>query len=332
LNAITSGQTDFKNPFEGELTPVRRGEYLVRHVGACMECHTPRKTALQFDESKLLSGVENLMDLVPDDPTLGMVSSANLTPDPTTGLGNWTDEQIKRAFRDGVARDNTVLYPVMPYSVFHNMTDDDADAIVLFLRSIPPIVHEAPRHQRLPVPYITPALPVPTDAFPDTTLPPDDPNYESAEHGKYLATSVSPCMFCHTEAAPLGDANAILTDHLFQGRRTWLPSALGEPITAGASILSKNLTPTENGIKGWAPSDVLAAIKWGRDAKGKDLCNPMPYGPEGSFGLMLDGDATDIGNYLTTLEPKDNGKIGECCNVCHGADAGIIRQLREAGM
>jgi hypothetical protein len=334
LNAITSGQTDFKNPFEGDLTPVRRGEYLVRHVAACMECHTPRVTALKFDESKLLSGVENLMDLVPDDPKFGMVHSANLTPDPDTGLGKWTDDEIKHAFMDGIAKDGTVLYPVMPYSVFHNMTQEDADDIVLFLRSIPPVVHAAPRHQPLPgVAYLDPTAPVPVDAFPDTTLPADDPNYASAEHGKYLATSVSPCMFCHTEAMPLGDAHAIRIDKLFQGRRPWIPSALGEPIPAGVgNILSKNLTPTENGIKGWAPSDVMAAIKWGRDAEGKDLCSPMPYGPEGSFGLMLDGDATDIGRYLTTLEPKDNGTIGECCNTCHNADAGLLRKRDAAVM
>jgi len=328
LNAITSGHSDFVNPFDGELTPIRRGEYLVRYVSACMECHTPRLAALKFDESRLLSGVENLADLVPEDPALGMVHSRNLTPDPETGLGLWTDQEIKNAFLNGVSRDGTPLYPVMPYAVFHNMSVADADAIVLFLRSIPPVRHPLPKRQPLSVPFTAPAVPVPVDAVPDTTLPPTDPNYESAQRGKYLASSVSPCMFCHTEATALGDAHAIRIDHLFQGRRAWLPSALGEPIPSGVgTILSKNLTPTENGIKGWAPSDVLAAVKWGRDAQGKDLCSPMPYGPEGSFGMMLDGDATEIGTYLTTLEPRDNGTIGECCNVCHKADAGPFAKL-----
>ena len=316
---------EFKNPFEGDLTPLRRGEYVVRHVAGCMECHTPRKVALAFDEDRLLSGIENLFDVDPPDDTKGAISAPNLTPDPETGLGTWTDGEIKSALLDGISRTGTPLHPTMPSFVYHNMTADDADAIILYLRSIPPLKHAVPPRQPLLVEPKQAANPIPLGAIPSTTLDPSHADYAAAERGKYLASRLSVCIFCHTEETTPGDPDPIRLDKLFMGRRQWAPIALGEPVAPGTPhILAKNLTPTENGLAGWTADDVLAAVRWGRDRENGDLCPPMPYGPEGSFGLMLDSDAHDIGVYLTTLAQRDNGKIGECCPTCHTGDGGIL--------
>ena len=78
---------------------LERGEYLVRSVAGCGECHTPRDAQGNLDRSQWLAGVANRFDLTPDDDTTGGISAPNLTPE---HLATWTDAQIERAFLDGV--------------------------------------------------------------------------------------------------------------------------------------------------------------------------------------------------------------------------------------
>lgn len=72
MDAAVSSGTDAAPP-ESSQTPVERGEYLVRHLSGCVECHSPRLPSGQFDESRLLSGVVNLDDLDPGDPQRGAI-------------------------------------------------------------------------------------------------------------------------------------------------------------------------------------------------------------------------------------------------------------------
>src|SRR6185436_16073110 len=76
--------------------PVKQGEYLAQIAG-CRDCHTPFGENGQFDFSRAFSGGQ-VFDLGP----LGVLYSANLTSDKATGLGNWTDDEIKVAIRTGV--------------------------------------------------------------------------------------------------------------------------------------------------------------------------------------------------------------------------------------
>ena len=77
-------------------------------------------------------------------PGLGVFHGPNLTPDRETGLGNWTDAQILAALQTGVRPDGRVLAPIMPWHAFAQLTKQDADAIVAFLRSLPPVAHKVP--------------------------------------------------------------------------------------------------------------------------------------------------------------------------------------------
>ena len=165
---------------------VARGEYLVRHVGGCMDCHTPRLLSGRFDESRLLSGVEGLFDVEPDDPARGLLHSRNLTPDEKTGLGRFSDAQIKKAFQQGIDDESTVLHWMMPYWIFRNMSDADADAIVAFLRSIPAVVHSVPDNQPNAVDISKPYEPytLPLEEVPGSVLGKGDPNHESAQRGQ----------------------------------------------------------------------------------------------------------------------------------------------------
>ena len=141
-------------------TRVARGKYLVT-VALCNDCHTPWKFNPEFhlpeqDWSRMLSGHPagapdpasdyQGHDMAVIGPTFtsfrlpfGVVYTANLTPDKDTGLGNWTDAQVITAFTTGKRPDGRELAPVMPWRAFTNLTKDDAESIVAFLRTLTPV-------------------------------------------------------------------------------------------------------------------------------------------------------------------------------------------------
>ena len=72
-------------------------------------------------------------------PGLGVFPGRNLTPDPETGLGTWTTQQVVTAFTTGVRPDGRILAPIMPYEDFKFLTKSDALAIAAYLKSLKPI-------------------------------------------------------------------------------------------------------------------------------------------------------------------------------------------------
>jgi len=179
-------------------TPAQRGEYLVKTVGACGDCHTTRSIITgQPDPAKFLGGMPGFFQIpgLQPDGGVGVIGTPNLTSDMTTGLGSWTDMQIKAAFLDGVDKDGNALFPIMPYYVLHNMSASDADAIVAYLRTVPAVSNAIP-DRNFALPAASP--PVPADRIPNPTLAMTDPDYASAMRGKYLAGNIGLCMQCHT--------------------------------------------------------------------------------------------------------------------------------------
>lgn len=289
---------------------IARGEYLVLHVAACVDCHTPRTAAGLPDEHALLAGSAQFADLNPADETLGLVPTPNLTPDRETGLGAWTDAEIKNAFQNGIDKDNQPLFSIMPYYVFHNMSAADADAIVAYLRSVPAIKNAIPERQPLGFP-VSQAQPVPVNAIPETTLLSTDPKYGNAEHGRYLAGFVGACLDCHSEPDAMS-AVPLKLDKLLQGKDTFTRAQLGLPPVFPETIVSSNLTPSVNGLQGWTAEDVATAITQGLDNQHQRLCPPMPSGPGAAFNGMSPADALDIGIYVTSLAARDNGVLPLC--------------------
>src|SRR5687768_70174 len=136
---------------------IERGRYLVEHVAACPDCHSPRKGHDDFDRERWLSGVDCFVDAVPNDPNAGCLATGNLT-NHESGLKNRTDQQIKDMFLRGVRPDGKALHPFMPYAYLGNMRERDADAIVAYLRSVRGVDHVAARSQP---PFVPPPKPVP---------------------------------------------------------------------------------------------------------------------------------------------------------------------------
>ncbi|MGD2157026.1 MAG: c-type cytochrome [Anaerolineales bacterium] len=116
------------------------GEYLVYHASTCVGCHTPRNPNNgQFDSTRPFAG-----GLFPFPEEGFTTTGSNLTPDPATGIGNWTEEQFLNAMRRGLRPDGTVILPFMPWPAFNRWSTDDLRAVWLYLRTLEPITHEVP--------------------------------------------------------------------------------------------------------------------------------------------------------------------------------------------
>src|ERR1019366_3378582 len=118
------------NPAMAKDSMLDRGAYLMSSIVACGNCHTPKgPDGLAIADQELAGG--RVIDL----PTFRSVTP-NITPDPETGIGKWTDEQIINAIRNGKRPDGTTVGPPMPVEFYRNMSDTDVHAIVTYLRSV----------------------------------------------------------------------------------------------------------------------------------------------------------------------------------------------------
>ncbi len=113
---------------------VERGKYLVT-IGGCNDCHTPGSMLGHPNFKESLGGGDVAFFV----PGLGVFFPPNLTRDKETGLGSWTDKQIITAFTTGVRPDGRELAPIMPWRGLSHLTRHDAEAIVAYLRSLPPV-------------------------------------------------------------------------------------------------------------------------------------------------------------------------------------------------
>ena len=123
------------------------GKYLVELLG-CGACHTDGALIGEPNPARLLAGsrvgIAHSNPLQVDKP--GVVFPANLTPDAATGIGSLSDENLARAIRGGVNRHGSRSLKVMPVGAYSRITEDDVNAIVAYLRSLPPVAHQVPRN------------------------------------------------------------------------------------------------------------------------------------------------------------------------------------------
>jgi mono/diheme cytochrome c family protein len=131
-------------PIAPEPARLQRGSYLVNNVLACGACHTSREhgnTLIEPERTDAFLGGGN----VDDDKGIGLIWIPNITPDVETGIGAWKDDEILRAVRDGVAKDGHFMVPLMPFGAYQHLSDEDARAVVAYLRTVPPYRQARPR-------------------------------------------------------------------------------------------------------------------------------------------------------------------------------------------
>jgi mono/diheme cytochrome c family protein len=138
---------------------VARGNYLVNVVMSCAGCHTPLGPQGPDMRRAFAGGLE-----MPE--AFGTWRSLNITPDPKTGIGGWTDEEIMNAVREGRRPDGTQLFPIMPYTDFHALSDEDGRAVAAYLRTLEPVENAVARATdlKLPKPPVPPAKGTPPPA------------------------------------------------------------------------------------------------------------------------------------------------------------------------
>ena len=279
-----------------EPTPERlaRGRYLVHHAADCVGCHSPR--SLEFG-LPLVPGMEASGGFAWDEKIgfPGRVVAANLTPDLETGLGRWTDGEILRAMREGVNREGKALFPIMPYGHLREMSDEDAKAVVAYLRSLKPVRNAVPAKElKPPLNFVEKFMPKPLDG----PVPPVDPK-NTVAWGKYL-TTIGGCHECHT---PHGEKGELDESRAFAGG--WeMKGPWGRNVTA-------NITPHPATWVGRASRDEFIA-RFKAFENFDPLTAPKP-GPGRNTVMpwlaaagMTAEDLGAIYDYLKTVPPVEN--------------------------
>jgi len=124
---------------------IEHGKYMVDLLG-CANCHTDGALIGEPDLNRVLAGSH--IGIAYSNPLAeahpGIVYPANLTPDPESGMGKWSDDEIIRMIRSGVDRHGKHQLSVMPWPAYARVSDVDAQAIVAYLRSLTPVKHHVP--------------------------------------------------------------------------------------------------------------------------------------------------------------------------------------------
>jgi mono/diheme cytochrome c family protein len=122
---------------------VGRGEHLIDTLG-CALCHTPND-----EERRPIPGLYLAGGLRIKAQPFGTFTSGNLTSDAETGLGDWTTDEIRRAITKGIRKDGSRMLPFpMDWASYSTMSEADVNAIVVYLRSIPPVYNRIPPPRR----------------------------------------------------------------------------------------------------------------------------------------------------------------------------------------
>jgi mono/diheme cytochrome c family protein len=126
-------------PARADDAQIARGKYLVGIAG-CNDCHTPGYFFGKPDMARFLGGSDVGFEI----PGLGVFVGRNITPDPETGIGNWSRDEIVTALQTGVRPDGRQLAPIMPWHAFATLTSEDVTAVAVYLKSIPPVSNPIP--------------------------------------------------------------------------------------------------------------------------------------------------------------------------------------------
>src|SRR5450755_6930 len=216
-------------------TPQRleRGKYIATALSGCIYCHSPHDW--KAPGTPYTAGMDFAGEVEPYADLPGRIVAPNLTPDKETGVGNWTDDELARAIREGIGHDGRALFPIMPYTHFREMSDEDVASVVVFLRTVPPVHNELPKPEIIfPVKYLIRNAPLPiTEPVPDVTV-----DAGPVKYGAHLV-KLAGCGDCHTSQ--------------IQGQTVpGIDFAGGQPFPGPwPMVASANITPDSTGISGY---------------------------------------------------------------------------------
>jgi mono/diheme cytochrome c family protein len=170
---------------------VERGEALAE-MGYCAVCHTK-------------PGGQPFAGGLAMPTPFGTIHSTNITPDPETGIGRWSEAAFRRAMHEGIDREGRYLYPAFPYDHFTRVTDDDIRAVYAYLMKQRPVKATAPAND-LPFPFDQRILLAGWNLlfFEQGRFRPDPTKDAAWNRGAYLVEGLGHCGSCHTPRNILG--------------------------------------------------------------------------------------------------------------------------------
>lgn len=252
-------------------------------AASCASCHTDKEN----DGEPLAGGYAMETDF-------GTFYSPNITPDPETGIGNWSDEDFLRAMQQGVAPDGRHYYPSFPYTAYTKMRREDVLALKAYLFSLKP-VKKANREHDLPF-YLsfTPSARVWKFRYFTPGEYQDQPD-KSAEwnRGAYLVEAMGHCTECHSPREGLG---AIDEDRLYAGV---------QQLTGVGTV--PNITPDKKtGIGRWSLDDLVYYFETGITLSGDSSGGKMARIIDDSLSKLPASDRRAMAAYLLSLKPVEN--------------------------
>ena len=279
LAAAAAGLTLAAWSGAGAEPAVERGKYLVESIMGCGNCHTPQGPNGPILDRALSGGPPIVED------KLFTALPSNITPDPETGLGKWTDAQIKRAIREGKRPDGTLIGPPMPFGQYRHIADSDLDAVVAYLRTVPAVKNAVAKSTyNIPLP---PAYGPPIDKA--VAAP---PAVDKVVYGAYLAGPLGHCIDCHTPMGP---------DHRPQIATLLGAGGMQFPGPWGLSVAKNITSDPDQGLGKWTDAEIERAIRKGIDRTGQPLKPPMGYT---YYDRISAGDMAALIAWLRSLPPK----------------------------
>ena len=287
---------------------VKRGAYLAR-AGDCLACHTTPK-------GKPYAGGG-----APIATPMGAIYSTNITPDPETGIGNYSMDDFVRAMREGVAKDGHRLYPAMPYTSYAKLSQNDLSALyAYFMQGLEP-VHNTNRPTKLSWPRSVRSLMAIWNALylKKGEYDPDPNKSASWNRGAYLVQGLGHCGGCHTPRGFLGHEKA-------ESEKD------GGQYLSGASIDNWYALPLtgdrKTGLNAWSKEEIAEYLKTGRTSRVAAV-GMMTGVVEKSTQYLTDQDLMAIADYLKLLSPSNGESKGNANSAIQASkDSAATRALR----
>ena len=298
-----------------EFTQIERGRYLAV-LSDCASCHTVPGSNQPFAGGRAI------------ETPFGNILAPNITPDPETGIGSWSDDAFDAAIRKGLRRNGSRLYPAMPYTAYTKMSREDVLAIRAYLNTVTP-VRNAVDANTLPFPFnIRASMRVWNMLyFNQGDYKPDAKKPAEWNRGAFLVDGPGHCGACHTPKTFLGGDK---TDDYLRGG--FLQGWSAPDITGDTRV----------GLGAWSAEDLVAYLKSGHN-RVSAATGPMAEVVTLSTEHMTDPDLRAIATYLKSLSGKQDhpqtlskedaamvsgGAIyRDQCSACHGIDGKGVAEL-----
>jgi len=240
---------------------IARGEYLVKNVCSCLNCHSdaddgepgqPIAPGAPLGAGRHFAAAHGFPTA-----TGGDAYAPNMTSSKTYGFGGLTDGEILRAMREGIGHDGRPLFLLMPYQSYRDLTDDDALAIIAYIRTLPAVEKDAPRSTTLkfPASMVMRSVPLPVEK-PASPPPPND----QLARGNYLL-KIALCHNCHD------------TQDRIHRPLEGMELAGGTPyhFSKGTAIPANISSDQATGIGAYSDEDILRAITQGKTRNGRSI-------------------------------------------------------------